>query len=746
MSARKTTQTFTSRRQNTRKSLRKLIAESLEKRLLFAVDSITDSVVSSDVGLYSTQIIDLPRIELAFSAELSQIEQMSDESEDVFLDYGLQSIPINANAVASITVSDPSIFSQMPEADGGFVHFRLTGKAGFLGSSLVLVETGSTRQAIEISLNNSYGAASEVDEPELWSHEQNRLFAESEGTGSGSDSLLVLQNEDTSAEEPHKIFAELTDTVGGFIVNRGTGWSGGNVDIKFEGVAKYKKTNFSGPGDYSVGGVVDESQYDSAKILTLNIPAGTGNFVVPITALQDGIEPGQFDAPAPVGDEELESESISISWANPSAFRTGTAQATIEDEDERVQLEADPATTSELGPPDGKYHFKPTRNDRTFAPNIMINWDIKYPTGLNSQDIAMLGGNEDFTVNDDDPSLWSFTTIPDDFERSNPRNVGGFQDFVMRVIANNDGKLEGTETVKVRAYISALEPIYPDPNNEDTRAYTTIEDITITEDYRDARTEKDEKAGCTCTCVSCTDGNSIDASPLDAQLKVRTADGAVLVTTSGQDGVRPVTYVGLELPSGKAIPETIVAHIDVVEKRVDEQGNLIGLGRKAIEPDAAVSNLVTFQVPAGAVAGKFIWFALEVNLASFVENWSGASGGDGISTKIVPLELIANAKFATSVPTENRFSGWVGHVSHVLRNNLTSDLHPDIGGGVSSGVDRLIKNTELMVPDVPTGGGPTSGKVKYEPGSMLVSSQGTSWLKMDRDRLPKAAIYCRAIN
>ncbi|GIW97139.1 MAG: hypothetical protein KatS3mg111_0472 [Pirellulaceae bacterium] len=412
---------------------------------------------------------------------------------------------------------------------------------------------------------------------------------------------------------------------------------------------------------------------------------------------------------------------------------------TVADQAEGISLVVNPSEASELGDPKAVYHLTPTVGT-SFKTGVSIQWEVQLPDPAADSTLAEFGA--DYTLADEDTSSGLSFGSPDTqfVVASNLRDVGGDDDFQLTVTGINDGILEGDEQAPVRVFVPALIPA-GDPT-DDSDARTAFNEATITEEYLNTRTEKDEQAGCSCTCTTCSDGLAIELSSAEGTATITTADGMVMITTSGQDGVHPVTYVGLPLPSGKAVPDTITAKVQVIDKWVDGSGQPIGLGRKLVDQHAIVSPVVSFEVPSSATPGDVLWFSIQADLSAHVEAWTRQSGqsegSDGVLAKIVPLELLVNASFAATVPPADRFSGWVGQTNHVVRADGASSLGSQFGGNTSvAGVDRMIRDTEIIVPDDPGDGSPTGGKVKYATGTMLVRADGgTSWFDNGTGQAP----------
>lgn len=743
-------------------SARKLLVERLESRRVFAIALVAQQDLSTSLSetMPVAKQLEIVREHIEFHSQDATAVDLSGDGSALFFDYGKQLITLPAALTGGLVapevlVKGDEIFSATPTYRDGSVAFRLSGKPGVMGEASIEVhDHGQLKFVASVMLENAAQETADAS-PSSLSMEDWDMVGEGEspalppggvvgsygsyvgsyGGSYGSATLQINSTGDSTADEPHLIYApDPSDMSASFKIDR-TNWYGGYVALKLDGAAKYL-IDYSLDLGYSAGIGLG---WDSAtKSLSFYLPSGNTPYQIYVHALQDNAEPGLKDIQ---GDVDAASEAIAISWYQPQSFQTGSANLNVLDTAEGVALSTEPSTTSELGTDPAKYHLKPAASGYTFKPGVTIHWEIQVPDAANESDLATLGS--DYTVQDEAPFLTFGLPTPEQVVVSNPRPVGGDNDFELTVTAIDDFELEGTENVKTRVFVPALVPA-GDPSNV-SLARTSFETVTITEDYLDARTEKDEKAGCSCSCTTCADGNSVTLSYEDGVATVTTADGMVMVTTAGQDGVKPVTYVGLPLPSGKAVPTAITAQIQVVEKRTDAQGQSIGLGRKLVANSPVVSPTVTFQVPATALPGSTVWFSLQSNLTQHVEAWTRnigqSSSGNGINAKIIPLELLVDPTFSTTVVDANqKFSGWVGRTSHVVRSESSSGLAPNIGGNASVvGVDRMIRNTEVMLPNAPQGGGSTGGKVKYESGSMLVrASGGVSWFKDSAGQSPES--------
>ncbi len=402
----------------------------------------------------------------------------------------------------------------------------------------------------------------------------------------------------------------------------------------------------------------------------------------------------------------------------------GTVPFSVLDVLETVNLSASPTDTSELGTPPAVYHLVPGSNipgGPTYALCTSINWEVKTTTidGENPDGRARLGFDYALT---DEKLMLDFSQPPPDIVQSNLRVITDDIDFQLTVTANYDQILEGNEKVEVRAYIPDLLP-----TGNATR--TAFQTFNITEDYRDARTEKDEKSGCSCTCTTCSDSNQLSLDLASGSGSITTANGFVGIKTDGQNGQKPIVQVGIKLPPGMAVPTQVNVRLQVIEEMKDTQGALVGLGRQRTTNSIA-SPVVNLVVPPTAVAGTTLWFSMQADLTSQVSSWTRPSivaGSNGVTEKIIPLELLTNAVFAVGTPTSQKFSGWVGRTSHAMRDESASSLAPGLGQNTSTpGLDRMLWNQTILVPD-PAGSG---GKVKREFGALLYRANGgTSWFK-----------------
>ncbi len=91
------------------------------------------------------------------------------------------------------------------------------------------------------------------------------------------------------------------------------------------------------------------------------------------------------------------------------------------------------------------------------------------------------------------------------------------------------------------------------------------------------------------------------------------------------------------------------------------------------------------------------------------------------------LEILAHPTFNAVATTAERFSGWVGHISHQFTNRAESGIADNFTpGSALSGIDRANPNAIRLVPD--TSAGAPVGRVKRETGFALYRADGsTAW-------------------
>ena len=537
---------------------------------------------------------------------------------------------------------------------------------------------------------------------------------------------LVLMASDTTATEPHSTFYQPVSPLdtGTFRIDVPSHWGGGTVQLNLAGSATYGVDYTLGLA--AVGGTATwGGSGPQAGPLSLNIPMGVTQVLVNVIPLADATEtdPG-------------ENVILSVSPANqtftgvPSNYiitAAGSGTVTIADVLEGLNLSASPSTTPEYRT-DGNYAafvIKPDLTTATMQGSAYLRIDASQKGDATpGVDYSLTLGGQPLILTQGPPNIWTSAAIA----------LSGTERRVV-VVPINDKILEGEE--KIRADLRTL-PVnsLPDMSHGGSQ-------VTITENYLDAKIQKDEKAsGCDCSC-NCSDGNAIRTDQQSGSVSVSTAGGIVAVASQDQNGSNPVVYVGLQLPGGKVVPSVIEVLVQAVEKDADINGNPQGLGRKLVSGSPNLSPTQSLQVPSNANPGDFLWFAIQTDLSSLVQSW-GRSGGQnpigssGVTEQIVSMEILANSIFPAVKPgggpvtTDDKFSGWVGHTTHALRDQTANgSLYPGMGINASvSGVDRLVRYQTILTPDVPISGGSSGGKVKFEQGSMLFRADGTqSWFK-----------------
>lgn len=522
----------------------------------------------------------------------------------------------------------------------------------------------------------------------------------------GNDDLTIVPPSPSSEiHEPHLIYwpHDTPQTVYGQII-AGDEWEGGTVQIQFGGTAQYSSTGDFDSGDFTfvisahLNNLVSDLSFNPVtRILTFNTASGVGfgySLTYAITAVADSVEPGATG--------ESATENISIDWV-PQSDLSGSANITLHDLKEGVEFSVEQDTTSELGPPPGTFTLQPKHSG--YSLSTFVEFQVESPN-WNS---AKLGIDYGLSA----PVFWPVDIYTPSYQ--------------LELAAIDDDVLEGDEKARVRVYVPAI------------NSTSDWEEVTITENYKDAQVEKDEPSDCSaCKCHSCVDGNAVTYSPHDGSVRASLADGILVVSSADQDFAFPTVYVGITLPN--PVPASVVARIQVIEKQTDSFGNLQGLGRKLVAGQSDASVYAGFET-SSLQAGQTYWFAMQANLSPFVELWTlGQSGGpssgaSGIAEKIIPLEVQVDAYYPETTPpisADDKISGWIGRTSHVLRDPNASSLGPEMGGGLSvPGGDRLIQGAELLLPDIPAGApAPQSsgGKVKTETGAMLVRAGGAvSW-------------------
>lgn len=421
-----------------------------------------------------------------------------------------------------------------------------------------------------------------------------------------SDALLYFENltpttSDATATEPHSTFYQpVAPDPGAFQFAVPNHWAGGTILLSLSGSATYG-TDYS-LGLSSIGGNPTWSSGPQAGAMSMYIPAGVTQVIVPVNPIGDTHE---------VDPRETVVLSVSPSGqtfiGSPSTYgitAAGSGTVTIGDVLEGLNLTATLSSTEEYRT-DGIFPELVIKPDLTAA-NMQASAYLRIDASQKGDatpgvDYTLTVGGRALTLTQGPPNIWT----------SAPIALIGTERRV--VVPINDKELEGEGNI--RAELRTL-PINTLPDMSHGTAQ-----VKITEDYNNAKSEKDEKTvGCNSSC-NCSDGNAIKNDPQSGSVSVTTAGGMIAVATQDQNGSNPVVYVGLILPSGKVVPSAVEVKVQAVEKEVDANGNPQGLGRKLVAGNASISPTIVLQVPTNAVAGNLLWFSIQTDLSALLSSW-----------------------------------------------------------------------------------------------------------------------------
>lgn len=735
---------------------RQMRFESLEKRELLATDvmgetqgfDVRDELnaeiqQASPIALAKseTQVANQKSLvvrSLKFTSSDSSLVAMSEDPSDVYFDYGKQMIELDASRIWTLRTLGDSIFTALPAInERGQVSFRLSGKSGASGAGSIVLEAEDETIQWNIQLQNdtTYSSTDSLtlEQVRSWDRLDNRL-AEGEGSsvgssassgggiiGGSSGTRLTISTVDSEAAENHVFYCPEPANPGAFKVTLTQGtWAGGNITVNLSGSAT--------PGDdYNLA--TGQTSSTTATFFLPAIPVVGLFHIIGVIAVDDKIEPGFVEAS---GKTEQATKSAIIT--GPSIYVSGTASISILDLKEKPTLETPFATAREMPKP--LLPENPTSMpDGTFGQFELVPESGKticssFYWELDESSAKAATRGTDYTLVDDDPSPLIFTQpYPVTFPwlwRSNSRIATDPQKAKLRVVAYEDGVLEDTETVKARA-VAAIHPNYvSDPNqpptapSEEFQIKTDWKTVNIINDYQDGSVESDSKSSCSCSCPTCVDGNEVSPDLSSGSVKVGLLGGLISATSSSQEGLFPVMQVGMKLPAGRAVPSSLQVKLNVVEPDMDAKNSPVGLGRKTVATNPQVSPTVTFSVPAGTAPGSTLWFTMQADLTAHAKAWTGSIAQE----RLLPLEFFVSANFNAGTNAASTFSGFIARTTQLLRDERASNISPTLGGNLTlGGMDRLIRNTMIMVPDI-SNGGSSLGKVIYQQGSMLVRAGG----------------------
>lgn len=661
-------------------------------------------------------------------------------------------------------ISNKSVFEALPEIDADSqLRFRVSGKPEFAGASLIEVyslDEQGQRQILRVYIEvvNAADGEAEGEAGDEWAFgETPSTVFTAIGEGEASCGMVTYSSEPTineeltlangptggaTAVEPHSTFYQPVSPtdVGSFQFSVPEHWCENTLTLTVSGTATLGSDYTLGVGTVSpaVSGTALTYVGGTSQNYQLTIPTGVQTVELIVTPLPDQTETDAGETVTLAVDPS--GQTFTGGPSNYQITASGSATVTISDELEGLNLSTENSTTKEFRSeaPYPAFIVKPDASGVLMAGSAYLRIDASaYGSATPETDYGLfLDPNDPYsglllTETPQGSGIWLTSDI----------SLAGLSERRIYVKPVGDRVLEQTESIQVDLRTRAINGL-PDMSHGSGTAQ-------LEDEYVDARYEKDEKAGCSCSCTTCSDGSAVNVDLQSGSGTVTTADGLVKLFTGNQEGPEPVLYVGLTLPSGKVVPTSVDVLVQVIEKDADSQGNLRGLGRK-LPANAQVSPSVTLDVPSSATAGSTLWFAIQTDLGRFLQSWTRTgttpSGSTGITEQIVPLELLAHPNFPATKPdgallvTADKFSGWVGHVNHAVRNQKESSIAPGFvtNAGVG-GVERLVRNQSIMVPDLPTGGGSSGGKVAWETGSMLFRAEGgTSWFKNNTQAPPES--------
>ena len=599
-----------------RAALRKLLIEGLEDRRVLA--SVTLTPTPSTIfegGLVTYQSSGVPGPESGFTRidYVVSIESNAQISSIMFgisgqIDaYNFYLPPWNsANVVApdsfSTSVNIPqSNYNPTTQSNeySGFIYIDATQDETI---SIVSDINDASNDVLQISMTANYLDSNNVSQ----SKTKNATVTIIDDDSSLNEKLTLTAT-DSSAAEPHSVYyiPESPVDKGHLKVTVPAHWNGGSPIFETSGTATYGS-------DYSYGistippnvpGVV-LTPIPNTNQFSLTIPVGITSVEIDVNPLSDSeeIDDGETATLKLVPDQMFVGNP-----ANYTITAAGSGTVTIADENEGLHVYPDPDSTEEYRAEESyaKFHVRPNKFGVLMAGSAFIRIDAT------ARDDAQPGADYSLKLPNGTPLVIISTSTPNVYE-SQSFSVDSLSEFLVTVIPVSDKILEGNEKIRVR--------LFAPPSSISPRDFGEAT-VTIQEKYYDEKIEIDERSGCSCTCMMCSDGSLVTVNPESGSGSIGTADGYVTVRLVGQQGTRPVVNVGLNLPVGKVVPTKIEVQLQVIEKDLDANGNVQGLGRKLAAQNAVVSPVVVLDLPTNAAAGNTIWFSIQADLSQHMKSW-----------------------------------------------------------------------------------------------------------------------------
>ncbi len=539
---------------------------------------------------------------------------------------------------------------------------------------------------------------------------------------------LTVSTEDASAAEPHRVFYEpVSPTDEGIIrLEVPEHWQEATVQLRISGTATRTQ-------DYTI-----EKEPLSSIVLDI-----TGNEL--FVTIPTGVTEANLRI-VPIWDyEEAENNETVILTINPSPQvfpgspgyiinASGSGQVTIIDELEGLNLGTSPDTVLEYRTEEeyAAFYVRPDNSTVKMTGTAYLRIDASaYGAATPVTDYALVAEYPTADVG------LILTPVGNNIWHTNNFSISGLSLLRIRVVPVNDRILEGDEEIDAELRTPA--------NNSFADMQHGNGFVTIEEMYLDANSQKDELSTCGCGCTTCEDGSAIETKLQSGNVKTTAGGGLVTIVTEDQNGANPVVYVGLGIPSSKVKPTSIDVTVQVIEPDTDTNGQLRGLGRKLVTGNALAAPAFTLVSLSSIVPGDMAWFALQVDVSAFLVSWTRSTGingaSNGITNQIIPIEVLAHPNFpllkpgGAAVLTEDKFSGWVGRFNHAVKDELQSGIAPSFAPNTDFAIDRIIRNTKMLVPDTTLGD--SGGKVVFETGTMLYRADGTtSWFKNNSETPP----------
>ena len=727
-------------KQRKRLSRRRLLIESLEQRRLLASGDWVLTLTQSHATIYEDGAINSSNMTLTLDGTLT--DQNNPTFNGGVITSGKMTVTGQVDAYALNEVSFVGGEGTMINAE--LQEFNTTTDGQTFGGSFELAATQDETISIPITVpgsdtkdwsDDTITITVEIvydqfkgyddDENEIWHRDKEVSVSTTTTIVDNADSpppdrSVTLADDDAEAEEPHAVYylPGPVDNGNATVMTFPATWPSGTISIGLAGTAT--------PGsDYGLG--LRAEPVGAAVVLTgsgvnrsLFVPAGVTKVFIDVIPVGDLLEPG-------FGDLAMEDVLISVEPNNQEFIGSdggtitvsGTATVDITDVLEGLSITATPETTEEFRTeaPWAAFHIQPDLS------GVLMRGDAYLRIDATKSGSATPGVDYSLKRRNGSPLLVFATATPGIFH-TEMFSVHGLNELFIDAIPVNDMVLEGEEDIDARLMTT---PRYSGDTGDHGDAK-----ITITEEYYNGEQEPspspDPTSSCNCSC-SCPGTVKIDKESGNVSVSSLNA-GDLGYQSPGQDSQHPNLRIKLALPDGKAAPTFVALTIDAVNPDFDANGNPIGLGRTVASRVMQEVGIVVSppQFSESDPSERYVWLTVQPDLSAAA---IAASNSTGPNQGILNLEILAHPVFAANVPTEDRFSGWLGRHTQLLTDASKSSVSAGGAPGLRiPGVDRAIPNATILVGQSSGSNGRTSGRVVRQSGFALFRSNGsTAWFK-----------------